>query len=48
VQLHIPADLAGPEGHPDLEKEGIVCSLGLDAYFRPRLLARLPYARPSD
>jgi flavin reductase (DIM6/NTAB) family NADH-FMN oxidoreductase RutF len=48
VQLHIPADLAGPEGHPDLEKEGIVCSLGLDTYFRPRLLERLPYARPSD
>lgn len=46
LTLHLPEDLAGPDGRPDLEKAEVICSLGLDAYYRPRLLGRLPYARP--
>ena len=46
-QLWIEEELLQPDGFLALEKAAVVASTGLDAYYLPRPLARLPYARPD-
>lgn len=35
------------DGFIRLDKDDITCSLGIDGYYQPSLLARFPYARPA-
>lgn len=46
MELHIPQQGIKADGFIDLESLDIICSNGLDAYYSPRLISRLPYARP--
>lgn len=39
-------DLIEPDGFIAFERAELVTSLGLDAYYRPMPIVRLPYARP--
>lgn len=45
-ELYLPDSCVGTDGYIDAELLDLVCTNGLDAYFRPKLLGRFPYAKP--
>ena len=46
VEVIIDEDLIAEDGHIMLEKAGIISVAGLDSYYKPELIDRLPYPRP--
>ncbi|MEJ2004847.1 MAG: flavin reductase family protein [Cyclobacteriaceae bacterium] len=45
-EMFIREDLITPDGNVELHKASIVAVSGLDNYYLPQLLERLPYAKP--
>ena len=45
-EIWAPSDLVGQDGFVHLGRLGIICCNGLDAYYKPEILRRLPYAQP--
>jgi flavin reductase (DIM6/NTAB) family NADH-FMN oxidoreductase RutF len=48
MQVEIDASLVGPDGYVALADAEVLISHGLDAYFVPKLIGRLPYAKPNS
>ncbi|MFN4081337.1 MAG: flavin reductase family protein [Saprospiraceae bacterium] len=46
VGAWVREDLIEPDGFIAFERAELVASIGLDGYYRPMPIARLPYARP--
>lgn len=44
--IYVKKEFLGTDGFIDLEKMNLVCGSGLDSYYSPKLIARLPYAKP--
>jgi flavin reductase (DIM6/NTAB) family NADH-FMN oxidoreductase RutF len=47
MQVEIDASLVGTDGYVALSDADVLISQGLDAYFVPKLIGRLPYAKPT-
>lgn len=48
VEILVPSDAVTDSGHIDPSAFGTVAVAGLDTYYRPERIARLPYARPEN
>ena len=46
TQVEMDDKLIGPDGFISLSEAEVLISQGLDAYFTPRAVGRLPYAKP--
>jgi flavin reductase (DIM6/NTAB) family NADH-FMN oxidoreductase RutF len=46
VQVNLAESMIGPDGYVGLSEAEILISHGLDAYFIPKAIGRLPYAKP--
>jgi flavin reductase (DIM6/NTAB) family NADH-FMN oxidoreductase RutF len=47
LQVEIDASLVGTDGYVALSDAEVLISQGLDAYFVPKPIGRLPYAKPT-
>ncbi|MEI7628649.1 MAG: flavin reductase [Bacteroidota bacterium] len=47
MQVEIDASFIGPDGYVALSDAEVLISQGLDAYFVPKPIGRLPYAKPT-
>ena len=45
-QIFIEEKLIAADGFLQIENAGSICSLGIDGYYEPCLITRLPYAKP--
>ena len=45
--IHFDPAFLQEDGFLSIDEAGSLTSLGLDGYYQPKLLRRLPYARPS-
>jgi flavin reductase (DIM6/NTAB) family NADH-FMN oxidoreductase RutF len=45
--VHLDPSIVESDGFLDLAKEDIICTQGIDGYFLPERIKRLPYAKPS-
>ena len=45
--LHLDPGLIQPDGFAELHQANVLACVGLDAYYQPRFLERLAYARPD-
>lgn len=48
LEVRIPGEIIEADGFLPIEKSGSLCSLGLDAYYDTRQVARPGYARPKQ
>ena len=48
MQVEIDASLIGSDGYVALSEAEVLISQGLDAYFVPKPIGRLPYAKPTN
>ncbi|MEZ5031586.1 MAG: flavin reductase [Saprospiraceae bacterium] len=46
--LHLDPGLIQPDGFAELHQANVLACVGLDAYYQPRFLERLAYARPDS